>query len=241
VGGIYTGKAGGCTIPENMAAMTGMILSNTDTSDLTQPLCLVPLDCNDIRIENATTVMQSFDADWSQPSDYSYRICDEGDPVSDDCDPGPDQVRSNMLSFVTVFAAQILAVLLSKAILTHKMRKMVADNEQARRGLLVLNHQELKSLQAFVARENERQDQADGPEEVSQLRKVQRGVRAIQFAHRLGKSAEQKESLDDVMVEVAEAVAQHWLDVRWHYITVVMGYITGAFLCLGYIVGLGRA
>jgi hypothetical protein len=140
-----------------------------------------------------------------------------------------------MLSFITVFVAQILAVLLSKVILTRKMRKMVADNEQARRGLLVLNHQELKSLQAFVAHENERQDQADEPEEVSPLRKMQRGVRAIQFAHRLGKSAEQKESLDDVMVEVAEAVAQHWLDVRLHYIAVVMGYLTGAFLFRGWV------
>ena len=43
-------------------------------------------------------------------------------------------------------------------------------------------------------------------------------MRAIQFAHRLGKSAERKESLDDVVLEVAEAVAQHWLDMRLHYI-----------------------
>ena len=60
------------------------------------------------------------------------------------------------------------------------------------------------------------------------VRKMQRGVRAIQFTSQLKKSAEQKESLDDVMVEVAEAVAQHWLDVRLHYIAVVMGYLTGA-------------
>eukprot|EP01046_Picozoa_sp_COSAG06_P011159 COSAG06_NODE_629_length_13646_cov_13.351222_6_plen_385_part_00 len=242
VGGIYTGKAGGCTIPEDMAAYTGSLVY-TDTSDLTQPLCMVPLDCNDIRVENATTVMQSLDVDWSQPSDHSYRTCDEGDPVSDDCDPGPDQVRSNMLSFITVFTAQILAVLLSKAILTRKMRKMVADNEQARRGLLVLHPKELKRVEAFVARENERQDQAEKlEEELTPLRKMQRGVRAIQFAHRLGKSAEQRESLDDVMVEVAEAVAQHWLDVRLHYIAVVMGYLTAAFLFMGFVVkASGRA
>ena len=203
---------------------------------------LLSVDCKDIRIENATTVMQSLDVDWSQPSGHSYRICDEGDPVSDDCDPGPDQVRSNMLSFITVFAAQIMAVLLSKVILTHKMRKMVAENEQARRGLLVLHPKELKRVEAFVARENERQDQAEKLEEVTPLRKMQRGVRAIQFAHRLGKSAEQKESLDDVMVEVAEAVAQHWVDVRLHYIAVVMGYLTGAFLFLGFVVkASGRA
>ena len=71
---------------------------------------------------------------------------------------------------------------------------------------------------------------------------MQRGVRAIQFAHRLGKSAEQKESLDDVVLEVAEAVAQHWLDVRWHYIAVVMGYLTAAFGFLGFVVAAsGRA
>jgi hypothetical protein len=211
-------------------------VSDADISDLTQPLCIVPPDCNDIRIENATTVMQSLDESWSQPLDHLYRICDEGDPVSDDCDPGPGQVQSNMLSFITVFTAQILAVLLSKVILARKMRKMVAENNEARRGLLMLNHKELKSLQAFVTHENKRQDGAGGPEEVTPLRKMQRGVRAIQFAHRLGKSAEQKETLDDVMVEVSEAVAQHWLDVRWHYIAVVMGYLTGAFLYMGGIV-----
>ena len=74
------------------------------------------------------------------------------------------------------------------------------------------------------------------------VRKMQRGVRAIQFTSQLKKSAEQKESLDDVMVEVAEAVAQHWLDVRLHYIAVVMGYLTGAFLFMGFVVkASGRA
>ena len=48
--------------------------------------------------------------------------------------------------------------------------------------------------------------------------------------------------MDDVMVEVAEAVAQHWLDVRLHYIAVVMGYLTGAFLFMGFVVkASGRA
>ena len=55
-------------------------------------------------------------------------------------------------------------------------------------------------------------------------------------------SAEQKESLDDVMVEVVEAVKQHWLNVRLHYIAVVMGYLTGAFLYMGFVVrASGRA
>jgi hypothetical protein len=232
VGGVYTSKSGGCTIPEDMIGgdingQDGAQLSVTDTSDLTQPLCMVPLDCTDIRVENATTTMQLLDVGWTQPADHLYRICDEGDPVSDDCDPGADQVRSNMLSFITVFAAQIMAVLLSKVILARKMRKMVAENEQARRDFLVLYPKELKMLETFVARENERQDQ---PHELEPLQKIQRGVRAMHFAHRLGKSAEQKESLDDVMVEVAEAVAQHWLDVRLHYIAVVMAYLTAAFL-----------
>ena len=65
---------------------------------------------------------------------------------------------------------------------------------------------------------------------------MQSSVRAIQFAHWLGKSAEQKESLDDVMVEVVEAVAQHWLDVRLQYLAVMMRYLTGACVCLGVLV-----
>jgi hypothetical protein len=44
VGGVYTGKAGGCTNPEDLDAYTGS-LAFTDTSDLTQPLCLVHVDC----------------------------------------------------------------------------------------------------------------------------------------------------------------------------------------------------
>ena len=45
-----------------------------------------------------------------------------------------------------------------------------------------------------------------------------------------------------VMVEVSEAVAQHWLDVRLHYIFVVMGYLHGAFLYMGFVVkASGRA
>ena len=99
-------------------------------------------------------------------------------------------------------------------------------------------------MEAFVARESERQDsdKLDQAEELAPLRKMQRQVQAIRFAHRLGKSADQKESLDDVVLEVAEAVAQHWLDVRLHYIAVVMGYLTAAFLFLGFVVtASGRA
>lgn len=39
------------------------------------------------------------------------------------------------------------------------------------------------------------------------------------------------------MLEVSEAVAQHWLDVRWHYVAVVMGYTTAAVLMAGFVVG----
>jgi hypothetical protein len=88
--------------------------------------------------------------------------------------------------------------------------------------LLVLDHKELKMVEPFVARENESQGKPDQPEELAPLRKMQRQVQAIRFADRLGKAANQKESLesDDVVLEVAEAVAKHWLDVRLHYLYV---------------------
>ena len=56
VGGIYTGKAGGCTIPENMVANTGQ-LAFTDTSDLAQPLCMVP---EKMKINLPTTPLELF-------------------------------------------------------------------------------------------------------------------------------------------------------------------------------------
>ena len=86
--------------------------------------------------------------------------------------------------------------------------------------MLVLDHKELKMVEPFVARENESQDKPDQPEELAPLRKMQRQVQAIRFADRLGKAANQKESLDDVVLGVAEAVAKHWLDVRLHYLYV---------------------
>ena len=87
--------------------------------------------------------------------------------------------------------------------------------------MLVLDHKELKMVEPFVARENESQDKPDQPEELAPLRKMQRQVQAIRFADRLGKAANQKESLDDdVVLEVAEAVAKHWLGVRLHYLYV---------------------
>lgn len=91
----------------------------------------------------------------------SHVSCELGEPTSDVCDPGSDQVKSNMYSFIVVFTAQILALVLSKFVLVRKMNKMVDKNDQARRGLLaVFDTATLKKAEAFVEQANREDDEA---------------------------------------------------------------------------------
>ena len=94
----------------------------------------------------------------AQHADYKYRVCTAAEPISDACDPGPEQVRSNTMSFLVVFIAQILALLLSKVILAWKLRKMVDENDaERRRGLLgVLDANTLLRVEAFTQAEEAR-------------------------------------------------------------------------------------
>lgn len=48
-------------------------------------------------------------------------------------------------------------------------------------------------------------------------------MNAIRMIHRLGGAVSERESVDDIILAVSEAVAEHWLEVRWYYVMVVMG------------------
>eukprot|EP01048_Picozoa_sp_COSAG05_P001701 COSAG05_NODE_58_length_23277_cov_16.934162_13_plen_90_part_00 len=76
-----------------------------DSTALTEPLCMVPSVCTELG--NTTALIQAATGvpAWAQHTDYKYRVCTAGEPISDACDPGPDQVRSNTLSFLVVFFA----------------------------------------------------------------------------------------------------------------------------------------
>ena len=119
---------------------------------------MVPSVCTDLG--NTTALIQAATGipAWVQHADYKYRVCTAGEPTSDACDPGPEQVRNNTMSFLTVFFAQIVALLLSKVILAWKLRKMVDENDVERwRGLLgVLDAYTLLRVEAFAQAEEAR-------------------------------------------------------------------------------------
>ena len=120
------------------------------------------------------------------------------------------------------------------------VNKMVDENNQERSGLLaVFDTATLKKAEEFVERAalEDEEEKARHEEQLSPKERMQRSVKAIQFIHRLGGAAQERDTVDGLMLEVSEAVAQHWLDVRWHYVAVVMGYTTAAFLFAGFIVG----
>jgi hypothetical protein len=124
-----------------------------------------------------------------------------------------------MYSFIVVFTAQILALVVSKFILIWKMRKMVDENNQARRSLLaVFDTGTLKRAEAAVAQATREDEEAKKAEEtlLTPQERMQRQVKAIRFLHRLESAVQQRESVDDIILEVSEAVAAHWMEVRWY-------------------------
>ena len=102
VGGVYTNKEGGCRFRDTIPSF----LVSADTSSLTVPLCMVPSECS--MIGNSTDVIRRAinDPGWEQGS-IQYRVCEIGEPSSDVCDPGSDQVKSNTYSFIVVFFSQV--------------------------------------------------------------------------------------------------------------------------------------
>ena len=233
-----TNEAGVCVTRD---AVTYLNLWTVDSTALAEPLCVVPSVC--MELGNTTALIQAATGvpGWAQHPNYKYRVCTAAEPISDACDPGPEQVRSNTISFLVVFIAQILALLLSKVILAWKLRKMVDENDvERRRGLLgVLDANTLLRVEAFTQAEETRalagqqQKMRDGTGLTPKQRR--RGIRALIFMQRLRAAAKEKHSVDKVMLEVAEAVAAHWLDVRAYYCAVVMGSLLTVFFYLGFI------
>ena len=186
---------------------------------------MVPAECQELG--NSTAMIRSAinEPGWEQPGAYNYLQCNANSSMSDECDPGPEQVRSNTYSFLVVFAAQLLALVVSKLIMMYKMRRMIDENNQRRREgwWSTLLNQGQHSVEAFVLREEDLVDRQTEPRIRNGNTRIKGAVRAISFARRLGKEAKQAESVDTVLLEVTEAVAEHWKQIRWFYCAVVMG------------------
>ena len=111
IAGLTTNIDGGCSVRDTVGTVEGFINKVSDTGSM-PPLCLVPADCDDSRVANTTAaiIQLSGDTAWVQPATHHFRICSLSEPVSDICDPGSEQVRSNMYSFTVVFVVSQIAV-----------------------------------------------------------------------------------------------------------------------------------
>ena len=250
VAGIYTHLEGGCIKRSTLVHGFGgadasgnviTIILRTETpracchalnysrlcAALDSFLCMVPAECKELGNSTAYIRTAINEPGWEQPGAYNYLQCNANSSTSDECDPGQEQVRSNTYSFLVVFAAQLLALVVSKLILMYKMRRIVDENNQRRRegwgSMLQEASRGQRSVEAFVLREEDLKNCQTEPRTRDVKTRVKGAVRAISFARRLGEEAKQAESVDTVLLEVTEAVAEHWKQIRWFYCAIVMG------------------
>jgi hypothetical protein len=205
-------------------------------------LCPVPKECGDAAVPNATDILQAIEPGWEQPSGFRWRTCTGGDPVSNECDPTTDATRNNALAFVTVFAVQCAAIALGHLILMWKLRRMVAENKRMRRRAMADPSLERRARR-FVAEakaKEERKQSRDGESTTLSARmRFRRAVIVTKFAGRAMKAAKEApavESVDDVVLEISEAVATHWKESLPYFVVNGTGAMAVSFLVAGLVV-----
>jgi hypothetical protein len=241
IAGVDTGVDGGCVRDRSLGGLDwNKDALATDGSPV--PLCPGPKDCVDASVHNATVVVQAIDSGWSQPSGFSWRVCTIGDPASDDCDPAIDAVRDNALAFLTVFAVQCAAIALGHVILMWKLRRMVTENQQRRRRAMADPRLEQRARR-FVAdakarEERERSKGGDAPK-LSARARLRRAVIVTKFATRAMKAAKEAppvDSVDDVVLEISEAVATHWKESLTYFVVAGTSAMAITFCLVGFVV-----
>ena len=194
---------------------------------VTAPLCTVPNSCTDDRVDNATAELEPLFAgtgqSWSQPAGFSWRTCDATtDFTSDECDPSGDATRDNVLAFGTVFLVQIAAILLGKMIMKIKLRKLVENTNRAR--VKAGFDPKMARLAELFVKKTEDDEAANRERDggglkakfefnkLSARKRLRGAIILTKFAIRLSKAmkSEERETVDGLASEVAEAVAEHW-------------------------------
>ena len=213
---VLPGCVGGRGFTKSLAI--GMVSSEVL---VTAPLCTVPNSCMDDRVSNATAELEPLFAEigqsWSQPGAYHWRICDAAtDVTSDECDPSGDATRDNVLAFGTVFLVQIAAIVLGKMIMKIKLRRLVEKTNMAR--VQAMGDPKLALRAKRFVKETEEAEIANKkkngatPNKLSARKRLRGAIILTKFAIRLDKAmqSEERETVDGLASEVAEAVADHW-------------------------------
>jgi hypothetical protein len=221
VAGVDIGAEGGCIAGRKVFDMFGKGDFQSLDASSPVPLCPVPNECTDAKVQNATDTLRAVYGEWEQPAGFAWRLCSAGDDASDECDPTADATRDNAFAFVTVFAVQCCAIALGHVVLMWKLRRMVKHNQKNR--LRAMSDPQLeKRARCFVADAKARQERAQkegGSSEGSTLSaraKFRRAGILAKFSVRVTRAAQQQESVDDVVLEISEVVATHW-KASWLY------------------------
>lgn len=148
------------------------------------------------------------------------------------------------------FVAQILALGLSKLILMCKVRRMVDDGNQERRKMLWRENkatqrivEEIEAIEATRQAEEsfQRPMEIRDSGNLTPKQRVRRGIRAWMFTRRLTLAAKRKDTVEKLVLEVAEAVAEHWKDIQWYYFAVATQTMISIFFYVSFILDAGAA
>jgi hypothetical protein len=236
IAGVDTGADGGCVADRQLAFDIIYAFSSP------VPLCPVPKECGDASVQNATAALQAVKANWPQPGGFSWRVCAVGDRASDECDPATDATRDNALAFLTVFAVQCCAIALGHVILMWKLRRMVSQHQQRRRRALAdprLAQRARRNVAHAQAREERNQGKDGTGNTLSARARFRRAGIVAKFAGRAMKAAQEAskvESVDDVVLEISEAVAAHWKESLPYFVAAGTSAMAMTFLIAGLVV-----
>jgi hypothetical protein len=244
VAGVDTGAGAGSLADREVYSN----LAGSATSPIS--LCPVPRECGDAAVQNATQAMKAaFDegqgAGWEQPAGFRWRACTTTDLVSDECDPTVDVTRDNALAFLTVFAVQCAAIALGHVVMMWKLRRMVAGNKRSRRRAMA-DPRLLQRARRFVADAKAREEQqrgqrggGNGGNTRSARARFRRAVIVTKFGVRARKAAAEAstvESVDDVVLEISEAVAAHWKESLPYFVAAGTAAMAITFMQSGLVV-----
>eukprot|EP01050_Picozoa_sp_SAG11_P029372 SAG11_NODE_8247_length_1041_cov_1.010616_1_plen_174_part_00 len=169
-------------------------------------------------------------------------MCSVNETASDECDPTGDATRDNALAFVTVFFVQCCAIALGHVMQVWKLRRMVAVHNRDRRRALANPRVEqwarrfVAEAEKEAAKDNEAGAGGGGPK-LSLKSRFRRAGTMAKFGVRVTKAAREQESVDDVVLEISEAVAAHWRASLPYFVAGGTGAMAVTFMVSAFIIG----
>ena len=162
-------------------------------------------------------------------------VCSDADVPSDNCDPNKscEGQRNGILH--RLHRADSRDLFRQVVVMHFKLRLLVDQTNRARR-MANLDPRMAKRAKRYMdAAESQRQKQ----KKVSLVKnaRFKRAVTVVRFTGRLADGASKNETVEGFIVEVAEAVATHWVKHRFFFTMVSLAAMQVTYLIAGLQVG----